>query len=102
MQDNIKCLQSKGRETPNKIGFKHNFGREFIQTIWQKLLKILLSDANEIQVNQKVDRQGNKYWQAYDQITGHSFASGSEVDVRMWIEQIYRYQAYDRTKSSNW
>lgn len=102
MQDDIRCLQSKGIETPTNVIFRHNFVQEFIQKIWQKLAKILLPDPNEIQVNQKVDRYGNKYWQAYNHATGQSFASGSEVDIRMWIEQIYRYQTYDRTHSGNW
>nr|WP_085952854.1 hypothetical protein [Calothrix sp. PCC 7507] len=58
---------------------------------WKNLLNNLLADPHELQVWQKVDRQGNTYWRAYDPITGKSFASGSEADVCMWIEQLYRY-----------
>ncbi|MEA5569105.1 MULTISPECIES: hypothetical protein [unclassified Anabaena] len=99
MQDDIGCLQSKDIETPTSIIFRHNFCWGFLHKIWQKVVKILLTESNEIQVNQKVDRHGNKYWQAYDPVTRMSFTSGSEVDIRMWIEQIYKYQ---QTNSSNW
>lgn len=102
MQEDIRCLQSKGIKTSTSMILRHDFAREFIQKIWQKLVKMLLLDANEIQVIQKVDRHGHQYWQAYDHLTGKSFTSGSEVDIRLWIEQIYRYQGYDRTHTSNW
>ncbi|MBW4564596.1 MAG: hypothetical protein KME32_26400 [Mojavia pulchra JT2-VF2] len=58
---------------------------------WQSEMKILLADPDELQVRQKIDRHGNIYWQAYDPVTGKSFSSGSEVDISMWIEQLYRH-----------
>lgn len=58
--------------------------------LFKKFLNTLLADHQEIQVSQKVDRHGNIYWKAYDPVTGNSFASGSETDVCMWIEQLYR------------
>ncbi|WP_339378142.1 hypothetical protein [Calothrix sp. NIES-2100] len=58
--------------------------------LWDNTVKTLLADPQELQVIQKVDRHGNIYWQAYDPVTGKSYASGSEVDVTMWIEQLYR------------
>ncbi|WP_414519790.1 hypothetical protein [Nostoc sp. PCC 9305] len=62
-----------------------------LHIIWESFVKKLLVDPNELQVWQKVDRHGNIYWQAYDPATGKSFSSGSETDVFMWIEQLYRY-----------
>ncbi|WP_242063184.1 hypothetical protein [Nostoc sp. FACHB-892] len=64
---------------------------EFLHSIWKIFVKKLLLDSNELQVWQKVDRYGNTYWQAYDPATGKSFSSGSQADVCMWIEQLYRY-----------
>jgi hypothetical protein len=92
MQDDIACLQSQGRESLNNIIFRHNYGRKILHNIWQKFLKIIILDPQEIQVQQKVDRYGNKYWYVYDPVTGKSFASGSEADISMWIEQVYRSQ----------
>jgi hypothetical protein len=57
----------------------------------KKMLNALFADPKEIQVNQKIDREGNIYWRVYDPVTGNSFSSGSETDVCMWIEQLYRY-----------
>ncbi|QLE55542.1 hypothetical protein [Nostoc sp. TCL26-01] len=91
MQDDIRCLESKGIKTPASILFRQNFSWGFLQNIWQKFVKIILVDTQEIQVRQKVDRHGNQYWFVYDPVTGRSFASGSEADVSMWIEQTYRY-----------
>ncbi|BCL38805.1 hypothetical protein [Nostoc sp. MS1] len=90
MQDDITCLESQGRETLNSTRFRHNYGWEILHKIWQKLVKIIISNPQEIQVKQKVDRYGNQYWYAYDPITGKSFASGSQADIAMWIEQVYR------------
>ncbi|MEH2179081.1 hypothetical protein [Nostoc sp.] len=58
--------------------------------IWANFVKKLLA-PHELQVWRKVDRHGNIYWQAYDPVTGKSFSSGSETDMSMWIEQLYRY-----------
>ncbi|MEH1826943.1 MAG: hypothetical protein V7L22_16530 [Nostoc sp.] len=71
-----------------KVNF--NFWKS-LNIIWENFVKKLLSNPNELQVWQKVDRQGNIYWQAYDPVTGKSFSSGSQTDVCMWIEQLYRY-----------
>ncbi|WP_341525074.1 hypothetical protein WKK05_20935 [Nostoc sp. UHCC 0302] len=65
--------------------------RESLHDIWEKLVKTLMADPNELQVWQKVDRYGNISWHAYDPVTRKSFSSGSEFDVCMWIEQLYRF-----------
>ncbi|MBD2354720.1 hypothetical protein H6G41_08770 [Tolypothrix sp. FACHB-123] len=67
-----------------------SFIQELLHNFWQNTVKILSSDYQELEVIQKVDRKGNIYWQAYDPISGKSYSSGSEVDVCMWIEQLYR------------
>ncbi|MFN6566265.1 hypothetical protein [Dendronalium sp. ChiSLP03b] len=98
MKDNVRCLNSEKIEMNcnalNKKDFKfstHLQVWEFLYGIWQKFVKNLLADPNELQVFQKVDRHGNIYWNAYDPATGKSFSSGSEADVCLWIEQLYRY-----------
>lgn len=80
MQDDISCLQSKGRETPNSQVFRHNYCWENLHNFWQKFVKIILVNSQEVQVRQNIDRYGNQYWHAYDPVTGKSFASGSEAE----------------------
>jgi hypothetical protein len=46
-----------------------------------------LANLGDVQVRQRVDRFGNSYWQAYNPLTGRSLCSGSELEIRMWIEQ---------------
>ncbi|MFN6464977.1 MAG: hypothetical protein RMZ41_024595 [Nostoc sp. DedVER02] len=71
-----------------KLNF--NFWKS-LDSIWENFVKILLADPQELKVWQKVDRYGNIYWQAYDPATRKTFSSGSQADVCMWIEQLYRY-----------
>lgn len=94
MNDRIKCLEAEKIDITCTPSFakKANFNFwKSLHNIWEKFVQQLLADPNELQVTQKVDRHGNIYWQAYDPVTGKSFASGSELDVSMWIEQLYRY-----------
>ncbi|MBD2449364.1 hypothetical protein H6G76_19800 [Nostoc sp. FACHB-152] len=76
--------------------------KKILLDIWKKLRQALLADPNELKVWKKVDRQGNKYWCAYDPKTDKSFASGSEAELRIWIEQVSRSYNYVRTGFSNW
>ncbi|MGB8697838.1 MAG: hypothetical protein WCD18_00330 [Thermosynechococcaceae cyanobacterium] len=56
-----------------------------VQQGWQELTHPL-----ELRVWHKMDRRGISYWSAYDPRTGRSFTSGSEADMRYWIEQRHR------------
>ncbi|MCC5598831.1 hypothetical protein [Nostoc favosum] len=94
MNNDIKCLPTEDTRINCSPLFKEKINSNFwksLHSIWENLVKKLLADPNELQVRQKVDRYGNIYWQAYDPATGKSFSSGSEADVCMWIEQLYRY-----------
>ena len=59
-----------------------------IKSCWQSFTKYV-SSSSDLQVWQASDRKGNKYWQAYDPIKNRSVAFGSEIEMRMWIEQYY-------------
>lgn len=98
MKSVIECQNSKELESTDnlespkecRVGISSHLWNRFFD--WcKKFLNNLLADTHEIQVLQKVDRHGNIYWQAYDPVTGNSFSSGSETDVCMWIEQLYKY-----------
>jgi hypothetical protein len=94
MKNGIKCLQSEDIEISCGSKFNQKINRTFgesLHSIWEKIVKTLLVDPQELQVSQKNDRHGNIYWQAYDPVTGKSFSSGSKADILMWIEQLYRY-----------
>ena len=57
--------------------------------IWRKVERNLVSFQHEPQIEQKRDRHGNQYWQAYDFDTNKSYTFGSERDVRIWLENRY-------------
>ncbi|WP_225895633.1 hypothetical protein [Dendronalium phyllosphericum] len=97
MKNNIRCLHSEKIEINSSSANKrellfntHSKIRIFLHDLWEKFVKSLLADPNDLQVWQKVDRYGNTYWNAYHPATGKSFSSGSEADVSMWIEQLYK------------
>ncbi|MCC5639350.1 hypothetical protein LC593_26710 [Nostoc sp. CHAB 5844] len=109
MRNDINCLEPKGRETnchsvlnSQLTLSKYSYIKKKLQEFWQKISKTLLADSNELQVWQKEDRQGNKYWCAYDPQTSKSFSSASEADIYMWIEQRYRYKNHVGIDFSNW
>lgn len=86
MDNNIMCLPTEDTRINCNPLFKKKFNSnlyKFLHRIWQSFVKKLLSDPNELQVLQKVDRYGNIYWQAYDPATGKYFSSGSQADVCM-------------------
>lgn len=59
---------------------------DFWQQLWHRLID-LLTHAQTLHVWQRVDRFGNRYWQAYDSATGRSISSGSETEIRAWLEE---------------
>ncbi|MEH2079935.1 MAG: hypothetical protein V7K89_07935 [Nostoc sp.] len=94
MNNDIRCLSTEDIEINCSPSFQKKFNLNFwksLYMIWENFIKNILADPHELQVWQKVDRHGNIYWQAYDPVTGKSFSSGSETDVSMWIEQLYRH-----------
>jgi uncharacterized protein YaeQ len=61
----------------------------WIKQFWQNLTHRLCND--EPQVWRKVDRQGQTiYWNVYDPKSGRTGQFGSEMEVRMWLEDLYR------------
>lgn len=78
------------------------FSLAFLSRAWQKIVNLLSASANEPQVWQRVDCYGNTYWEAYDPISRKSFCSGSEADIRIWIEQLYKSSKYAASNSSYW
>lgn len=90
MRNELRCLQPEEVKITSKTSNILSYIGNLLHSFWQNTVKILLSDNQELQVIQKVDRQGHIYWQAYDPVSGKSYSSGSEVDVCMWIEQLYR------------
>lgn len=90
MRNELRCLQPEEIKITSKASNILTSIKEILHKFWQNTVKILLSDSQELEVVKKVDRQGHIYWQAYDPVSGKSYSSGSEVDVFMWIEQLYR------------
>ncbi|MDZ8052219.1 MAG: hypothetical protein RMX68_030265 [Aulosira sp. ZfuVER01] len=90
MRNEIRCLQPEEIEITSRTRNIFTSVCQALHGFWKNAIQTLLA-SDELEVIQKVDRHGNIYWQAYDPVTGKSFSSGSEVDVSMWIEQLYRH-----------
>lgn len=59
-----------------------------VNKIWQHLIAIFTKQP-ELQVQQRSNRFGNTWWEAYDPVTGCSASFGSETDMLAWIEARY-------------
>jgi hypothetical protein len=60
------------------------------QWLWQACIRKLAA-SNELKVWQKTDRQGRrKAWHVYDPTDNRVTCFGSELEVRLWLEQRYR------------
>jgi hypothetical protein len=58
-----------------------------LERFWHLVMTNLM-DNLEPKVWQVTDKYGKTYWRAYDPANG-SYFSGSENDMRRWIEQRY-------------
>ncbi len=59
-----------------------------VKAIWLHFFRVLTS-SNELQVWQKIDRKGNRFWQAHEPKTDKYTSLGSEAEMRIWSEQSY-------------
>ncbi|MBD2214318.1 hypothetical protein H6G64_12950 [Calothrix sp. FACHB-156] len=98
MKNEIRSLQTSKINISSAKIFNRKFRSNIFTSVCQAFsdfcknaIATITADPNELQVVQKLDRHGNTYWQAYDPATGKSFSSGSEADVSIWIEQLYKY-----------
>lgn len=62
--------------------------RSGLQKGWQWFVDKMTRDP-ELRVWKKADRDGTFHWYAYDPATHRTFESGSETDLRIWIEDRY-------------
>lgn len=56
-----------------------------LQDIWHKFIEMCLP-KKELQIEQTADSNGNTWWYACNPQTGQSVYSGSEAEMRLWIE----------------
>lgn len=63
---------------------------KYLEQIWRNITNFISINPHEVQVHRKTDRYGNQYWHAYHPGSRKSFSSGSEADIRIWIEKLYR------------
>jgi hypothetical protein len=63
--------------------------KQWFQQLWQRCLWAF-SATSEPQVWQAVDRHGHAIgWQVYDPMSSQTQFFGSELEVRLWLEQQY-------------
>jgi hypothetical protein len=61
-------------------------------SIWTNLLNGLykfLTPRSEPKIIQKVEPNGNEYYQVYDPVTGDSKTFGSELETRIWLDRRF-------------
>lgn len=65
--------------------------RERQQQLWliRIWLKLLDHRNQKIIIQQYCDRQGRKWWSAYDPVRNHTVYFSSEDEVRIWLEQLH-------------
>lgn len=59
---------------------------DFVTNVLRKVKYSLETTNREPQVQQKCDRNGNRYWLVRDAYTDKTYTFGSEGEVRIWIE----------------
>lgn len=61
-------------------------------SIWTYILNGLykfLTPNSEPKITQKVEPNGNEYYQVYDPITGDSKTFSSELETRIWLDRRF-------------
>lgn len=61
-----------------------------LSRLWQHLVAAL-TKAQEPQIWQSYDHQGNLWWHGYDPMTGRSICRDSEAEMRIWLEERYHH-----------
>ena len=58
-----------------------------IENLWQNAIAAL-TEAPELKIWQKRDRDGHIHWHAYDPCTDKSVCFASELEMIIWIEKL--------------
>jgi hypothetical protein len=85
------CEQSpEFLSTPNKASDRPSFRiTTWLKHCWKTLIDVM-AGSYEPKVWHKCDRQGRIVaWYVYDPEMGRSTSFGSELEVRLWLEQRY-------------
>lgn len=88
-QSNIVPFNSE-RFTSNRTAAQFRLDRK--NSIWTHLwngLYKFLTPRSEPQITQKVEPNGNEYYQVYDPVTGASRTFGSELETRVWLDRRF-------------
>jgi hypothetical protein len=85
-----KKLELLYQDQPESV--KQSQAFSFFNRILQYLVNSVI-EAQEPQVWQSYDRQGNLWWHGYDPMTGRSISRDSETEMRIWLEERYHQSA---------
>ena len=83
----IELLEQEQRQLERDEDRHTSWGQQ-LSSFWDDLLALLRGDA-DVRVWQTVDREGDRWWCAYNPQTGQSLYTDSEAEMRMWIEDHY-------------
>jgi hypothetical protein len=90
--ENGRSLNSTSLRSSIKPGNERPFQllKSLLKSLWRSLSDSILSGSYEPKVRHKVDRQGRIVsWQVFDPESGRIISFGSELEVRLWLEQRY-------------
>lgn len=82
---NSEQFASKRLSTQSNLDCKQN---SFWTHFWNGLCNFLMP-RSEPKIIQKIEPDGNEYYQVYDPVTGNSKTFGSELETRIWLDRRF-------------
>ncbi len=70
--------------TSSDLASKNSIWTRFWNGLYQ-----LLTPRSEPQIVQKIEPNGNEYYEVYDPVTGNSKIFGSELETRIWLDRRF-------------
>jgi hypothetical protein len=89
-QSNIVPFDSEQFAAKFRTATQPHLGRK--NPIWAYILNGLykfLTPNSEPKIIQKIEPNGNEYYQVYDPITGDSKTFSSELETRIWLDRRF-------------
>ncbi|NJO80721.1 MAG: hypothetical protein HC827_20945 [Cyanobacteria bacterium RM1_2_2] len=79
-----KFRTATSSDLANNIANKNSIWTRFWNGLYQ-----FLTPRSEPQIVQKIEPNGNEYYEVYDPVTGNSKIFGSELETRIWLDRRF-------------
>lgn len=87
-QQLIELLKAEEKQLAGDVDLAPQPMLHPLADLWESIVDFFRGDS-ELHVWQTVDRRGERWWCAYDPLTGKTLYTDSETEMRIWIEQNY-------------